>query len=78
MMRSNPVSLMVYVVVMCAASLVQVTASSNAGGSLLTSERVAAFHEWIEVHGKDYETADERNQRLLTWAENDGMFFFRF
>lgn len=38
---------------------------------LLTEERVAAFSEWIELHGKEYETNDEKNNRLMTWARND-------
>lgn len=72
MIRSNPLSLAI-VVVVTFACLVRVSTSMNTA-SLLTDERVAAFHEWIDIHGKDYETEVEMNQRLMTWAENDGTF----
>ena len=70
MMRSIPLSLLV-VAVITHASLVRITESSSTG-NLLTAERVAAFHEWVDVHGKEYETNVEMNQRLMTWVENDG------
>ena len=71
-MRLNPLSLLAIVVIMYT-SLVRVTDSSNTE-HLLTAERFAAFHEWINVHDKEYETDVEMKQRMMTWAENDGMF----
>jgi hypothetical protein len=73
MMHSNTFSLLVATFVTYA-SLVRVTESSKTE-LLLTVERVAAFHEWIETHGKEYETNVEMNQRLMTWAENDGTLY---
>lgn len=72
-MHSNTLSILVATFVTYA-SLVRVTESSKTE-LLLTVERIAAFHEWIEAHGKEYETNVEMNQRLTTWAENDGTFY---
>lgn len=74
MMHSSSLSLLLTVVITYA-SLMRVTESSNTA-SLLTTERVDAFHEWIDVHGKEYETNFEMTLRLMTWAENDGKLKF--
>jgi hypothetical protein len=39
---------------------------------LLTEERLVAFSEWVETHEKEYDSVEDYNRRLMTWAENDG------
>jgi len=37
----------------------------------VSAERLSAFHEWVEVHGKQYNSHEEKMTRLQIWTEND-------
>jgi Cathepsin propeptide inhibitor domain (I29) len=36
------------------------------------AEILSAFHEWADLHGKEYDSHHEKMSRLQIWAENDG------
>ena len=47
------------------------TGSSNALDAV-TLDATQLFNDWVEAHGKDYDTPDEKLARLQIWLENDG------
>ena len=47
---------------------------ASASTVLRTEERVGAFHEWIDHHGKAYDSDQDLQQRMMIWLENDGTF----
>jgi hypothetical protein len=69
MFRFNALTLFT-ILSICASSLELVQSTTL----LLSDERVAAFTEWVAFHGKQYDSDVVRNERLMTWAKNDGMF----
>lgn len=40
-------------------------------GISLSSELMGKFHSWMEYHGKEYSSQEEKLHRLRTWVEND-------
>jgi hypothetical protein len=40
--------------------------------SHLSVELMTKFQHWMTFHGKDYDSHDERSERLRVWIENDG------
>jgi len=33
---------------------------------------MTAFHKWVDFHGKEYASHEEKMTRLQIWAENNG------
>lgn len=40
--------------------------------NLFDAEVLSEFHEWADLHGKEYDSHHEKLARLQIWAENDG------
>ena len=40
--------------------------------SHLSAELMAKFQHWMTFHGKDYDSHDQRIERLRVWMDNDG------
>ena len=51
-------------------ALLLLAASSSALD--VTLEATAKFNDWVEAHGKEYDTQQEKLTRLQIWLENDG------
>jgi len=52
--------------------LLLLAAVASAAEKPLSVELMSAFHKWVDFHGKQYNSHEEKMTRLQIWADNDG------
>jgi len=51
--------------------LLLLAAVASAAEKPLSVELMSAFHKWVDFHGKQYNSHEEKMTRLQIWADND-------
>jgi len=49
-------------------------AAPYSGDVVLTVELMSKFEQWVDTHGKSYDSHEEKQNRMQIFANNDGMY----